>query len=220
MRSTLVTEKEGQPMSESSHQETEPGHGGAQSAIQSTVRSAAPAGTVVGGDSERTAGDKAPLAAEKRGPALLKNGRTGEHRSGLQRTAAAVRTVVPLLQKVLPLLEGNVVSAAANLLAPGLMAPTIDLAPLDASLAKLRGELAAMEVRHAEHDRAFKRMDEQLETMKDAIERNAHEQQQAAEELSRIRGRLAVVSVIGLGLLLVSIGVNTALFLYVKGQIH
>jgi hypothetical protein len=56
--------------------------------------------------------------------------------------------------------------------------------------------------------------------MKDAIERNAHEQQQAAEELSRLRGRLAVVSAIGLGLLLVSIGVNTVVFLYVKGLLH
>jgi len=63
-------------------------------------------------------------------------------------------------------------------------------------------------------------MDEQLETMKDAIERNAHEQQQAAEELSRLRGRLAVVSAIGLGLLLVSIGINTVVFLYVKGLLH
>ena len=205
-------------MSESGHHGTEPG--AAQSGSQGTAQP----GTAVSDVPERAAGEKALLAAEKRGPALVKNGpengHAGQHRSGLQRTASAVRTVVPLLQKMLPLLEGNVISAAANLLAPRLMAPTIDLAPLDASLAKLRGELAAMEVRDAEHDRAFKRMDEQLETMKDAIERNAHEQKQAGEELSRIRGRLAVVSAIGLGLLLVSIGVNTALFLYVKGLVH
>lgn len=198
-------------MSESSHPGTQPTQGSASH------------GTALSDAAERVNDEKAHSAAEKHKPALVKTGqatgRPGEHRSGLQRTAAAVRTVVPLLQKMLPLLEGNVVSAAANLLAPGLT-PTVDLAPLDASLAKLRGELAAMETRHGEHDRAFKRMDEQLETMKDAIGRNAHEQQQAADELSRVRGRLAVVSVIGLVLLLVSIGVNTAVFLYVKGWIH
>lgn len=207
-------------MSEVSHPETEPAH----SVSQSGAQPGKSYGTAVSDAAERVNDGAAPRTADKHGPALIKNGpgngRPAEHRSGLQRTAAAVRTVVPLLQKMLPLLEGNVVSAAANLLAPGLMTPTIDLAPLDASLAKLRGELAAMETRHGEHDRAFKRMDEQLETMKDAIERNAHEQQQAAEELSRVRGRLAVVSVIGLALLLVSIGVNTAVFLYVKGLIH
>jgi hypothetical protein len=207
LRSSLLADKEGQPMSESGHHGTEPEQ---------------PESTVSGNG--RPGDETALRATERRSPALVKNeqrsGRTGEHRSGLQRTASAVRTVVPLLQKMLPLLEGNVISAAANLLAPGLTAPTVDLAPLDASLAKLRGELAAMEVRDAEHDRAFKRMDEQLETMKDAIERNAHEQQQAAEELSRLRGRLAVVSAIGLGLLLVSIGINSVVFLYVKGLLH
>lgn len=207
-------------MSERNRQGTEPTQDTAQSAAPNGVQPRTVAGTVVSDHPARAGDEMARHVTEKRGPALVSTGRVGEHRSGFQRTASAVRTMVPLLQKMLPLLEGNVISAAANLLAPGLMAPTIDLAPLDASLAKLRGELAAMEVRDAEHERAFKRMDEQLETMKDAIERNAHEQKQAGEELSRIRGRLAAVSAIGLVLLLVSIGVNTALFLYVKGLVH
>jgi hypothetical protein len=162
-----------------------------------------------------------PRSADRHSPAIVKGGhRASEHRSGLQRTASAIRTMVPLVQKMLPLLEGNVVSAAANLLAPKLMTPTIDLAPLEASLTTLRGEIASMEVRNAGHDRALKRIDAQLETMKDTLERSADEQEHTVDELSRIRKRVALFSAIGVVLLLVSIGVNAALFWYVKGLVH
>lgn len=187
------------------------------------AQSAAKTGTVVSNahdqENARTAATEPP-GADRRGPALIKSGHRGsEHRSGLQRTAAAIRTMVPLVQKMLPLLEGNVVSAAANLLAPG-FAPTVDLAPLEASLATLRGELAAREIRDTEHDRAFQRLEEQLETVKETLERNAHDQRETAEELSKIRSRVALFSALGLVLLAIAIGVNVALFMYVRGYIH
>lgn len=193
-------------MSESGHPVAEP--------AQSTAKT----GTVVGSASDQARAEEPGV--DRRGPALIKSGHRGnEHRSGLQRTAAAIRTMVPLVQKMLPLLEGNVVSAAANLLAPGL-APTVDLAPLEVSLTKLRGELAAIQTRDAEHDRAFKRLDDQLETMKEALERSAHEQRATAEELGKVRSRVVTFSVIGLVLLAAAIGVNVALFLYVRGYMH
>jgi hypothetical protein len=176
---------------------------------------AAKAGSVVSDKHEPDGASQ--RGADRRGPALIKSAARAEHRSGFQRTAAAIRTMVPVLQKMLPLLEGNVMSAAANLLAPTLLSPTVDLSPLEASLATLRGEIASLEHRNDERDRALKRVEEQLEGMKDGLERAAHEQKQAADELSRVRTRLAVFSAIGVALLLVSIGVNTALFLYVKG---
>jgi len=145
----------------------------------------------------------------------------GQAPSGLHRTASAVRTVVPLLQKLLPLLDGNVASAVANLLAPRLMSgPVVDLSPLDTSLMKLRGDLAVIQDRNAQQDVAFKRIDDQLETMKEAVERTAVEQREVAEEVARVRKNLRVFALAGILLLVASIGLNAALFLYMKGSFH
>jgi len=154
------------------------------------------------------------------GPLPPRSGRS-EASGGLQRTAAAVRTVVPLLQKLLPLLDGNVASAVANLLAPRLMSPpAVDLAPLESSLAKLRGEIAVMQDKNAQQNVAFKRIDDQLETMKDALERTALEQKEVAEEVGKIRRSVLILWLIGAGLVVVSIGVNAALFWYIRGSLR
>lgn len=137
---------------------------------------------------------------------------------GLQRTAGAIRTIVPLAQKLLPLLDGNVASVVANLLAPRLPGPpAIDLAPLETSLTKLRGELAVMHDKHAQQDVAFRRIDDQLGKMKEALERTAMEQQEVAQEVGKVRRSVLVLWLIGVGLVVVSIGLNAAVFLYVKG---
>ena len=44
--------------------------------------------------------------------------------SGFQRTTSAIRTLLPLVQKVLPLLEGNFASVAVNQLAPAAGTPS------------------------------------------------------------------------------------------------
>ncbi len=139
---------------------------------------------------------------------------------GLQRTASAIRTVVPLLQKVLPLLDGNVASAVANLLAPRLLSPPVDLSPLEISLTKLRGELTAVRDKNAQHDGAFKRIDDQLDTLKDSLERTSLEQKDVAEELRKVRRSVLVLALFGVALLLVSIGLNAVVFLFVSGKLH
>lgn len=150
--------------------------------------------------------------------ALRVSARRGESPSGLHRTASAIRTVVPVLQKLLPLLDGNVASAAANLLAPRLFTPpTVDLSPLETSLTKLRGDLALIQDRNAQHDVALKRIDDQLETMKEAVERTAAEQREVADDVTRIRKNVLVFSWIGVLLLVIAIGLNAALFFYMRG---
>ncbi len=144
----------------------------------------------------------------------------GGHPTGLERTVGAVRMLIPLLGKVLPLLDGNVAAVAANLLMSRPQAQPIDTYPLESALMKVRTELALMQDKAAEHDTAFKRIDGQLETMKDAIERSVVEQRDMAENVSKIQSRVLVFSVLGLVLVAVSIGVNVALFFYVKGLIR
>lgn len=144
-----------------------------------------------------------------------------EQASTLQRTASALRTAVPLVQKLLPLLDGNVASAVANLVAPRLLGPpTVDLSPIETSLMKLRGDLAVVQDKNAQHDVAFKRIDDQLETMKDVVERTAAEQRDVAANLSRVRRNVLVFWLVGIALMVVSIGLNVALFFFVKGNLR
>jgi hypothetical protein len=143
-----------------------------------------------------------------------------EHRSGFQRTAAAVKTVVPVLQKMLPLLDGNVASVVANLLMPAFQGPTVDLRPLENAVEELHTAYAGMREKDAQKDAALKRIDKQLDEIRESLDRAALEQTEAAEELRKARRRSLVLFLLCAGLAVVSIGLNALVFLYVRGNIH
>lgn len=139
----------------------------------------------------------------------------------LQRTATAIRTMVPLLQKLLPLLDGNVASAVANLLiSRPAGAPAVDLEPLETALMRVRGDLAVMQDKSTQQESALKRIDDQLETVREALDRASLEQKETAEELTQTRRSVRVFALIGMVLLVISIGLNAALFLYVRGTVR
>lgn len=167
---------------------------------------------------ERIADSEAARSAISRPP--QRSGK-GDPSTGLQRTATAIRAMVPLMQRLLPLLDGNVASAVANLLAPRMMgAAAVDLSPLETALMRVRGDLAVMQDKNAQQETALKRIDNQLETLKEAMERASLEQRDAAEELSRTRRSVRMFALIGVVLLVISIGLNAAVFLYVKGSLR
>jgi hypothetical protein len=140
-------------------------------------------------------------------------GRRGgdRHPSGFERTVSAIRTVVPFVQKVLPLLDGNVALAVANLLAPRLLAPPVDLHPVEQSVAKMRAELGELREGVTTHDAALKRIEEHVDTVKDSLERSVTKQQELGESLQRVQRRLTTLTVVGLFLLLASLGMNVVL---------
>jgi hypothetical protein len=141
------------------------------------------------------------------------------HPSGFQRTTSAIRTLLPLVQKVLPLLDGNIALVAANLLAPRLQAP-VDLRPVEAGLAKLHAELSELHNKNAEHDAAFKRIGAEIETVKEALERSALEQKELAHEVSRSRARMTFFSVVGVIVLIASLAVDVVLLLRIQQVLH
>lgn len=136
--------------------------------------------------------------------------------SGFQRTASAIRTLLPLVQKVLPLLDGNVALVAANLLASRLQGPSVDIHPIEVELAKLRAGLTDLHDKNTENEAAFKRIGQDIESLKDALERTSLEQKEMAQEVSRLRTRMTVFSVVMVLLLIASIGVEAVLLL--RGQ--
>lgn len=181
---------------------------------------------VIGKEQEETALSTTQAAKDERNApasrAIRKSAPTGrlESPSGFQRTAAAVRTVVPLLQKVLPLLDGNVASVVANLIAPSFHAPAVDLHPLERAVERLHGDLAAALEKDAQQDVALKRVEGQLEGIQEALERASLEQQATAEQLLKARRSSLLFFLICAGFLVISIGLNAALFLYIKGTLR
>jgi hypothetical protein len=140
--------------------------------------------------------------------------------SGFQRTTSAIRTLLPLVQKVLPLLDGNFASVALNLLAPRLQQPPVDIHPIEVGLAKLRADLSELRDKNVKHDAALKRIGQDIESVKDALERTSFEQKQMAREVSRLGTRITAFSVVVVLLLIASLAVDVVLLLRVQQALH
>jgi septal ring factor EnvC (AmiA/AmiB activator) len=135
-----------------------------------------------------------------------------ESRSGFKRTAGAIRTILPVIQKVLPLLDGNIASAVSNILArPD--AARVDLAPVESALARIRTEHVQLRGQVADQNSALSRITDKLEKIKDATERNEAEQKELMRDLHRLRTKVSVIAWVGLGLLAISVAANVFLFL-------
>jgi hypothetical protein len=204
-QSSLVFDKEGQPMSESK----------VGTVVEAKAPREAPGEdigrkqTTVNGQSE------APRSVQRRPEQSAT-----KPASGFQRTTSAIRTLLPLVQKVLPLLEGNFASVAVNLLAPRLQGPPVDIHPIEVGIAKLRAEVAELHDKNEQHDAAFKRIGQDMESVKDALERTSFEQKQRAQELSRLGTRMTIFSVVVVVLLIASLVVDVVLLLRVQQVVH
>jgi hypothetical protein len=128
--------------------------------------------------------------------------------------------VLPVVQKILPLLEGNIASAVANVLLSRPLGPATNLAPLEDAMEKMHAEHGELRSQMAAQNSGLNRVSAQLEMVREATDRNTLEQKELGEDLHRFRGRVYAIAWIGLGLLAVSIAVNVVLFLRVQRVIH
>ncbi|MGD0096570.1 MAG: hypothetical protein ABSB60_08745 [Terracidiphilus sp.] len=146
----------------------------------------------------------------------------GQPATGFQRAAGALRAILPHLLRLLPLLDGNVGSAVSNLLnpspppqAPG---PPVDLTTVEDGLAELQAGQRDLREQMIEQNAAVMRVEERLETMEEAIARNALAQQEllkevrilgaSVNELRRHLSKAKLLAIAVLGLLALSILVN------------
>jgi len=132
--------------------------------------------------------------------------------SAFQRSVGAIRTVIPIVQKILPLLDGNIASAVSNLLTPH-PHPPVNLAPLENAVVRLHGENMELRNQVIEHNTMLKRVGDQLDLVKEATDRNSLGQQELLDDLHSLRKKVHVLAWVGLALLVISIGVNVFLFL-------
>jgi hypothetical protein len=140
--------------------------------------------------------------------------------SMLLRALNGIRSALPFVQKLLPLLDGNVVTALSNVLAPRPHTPPppkpVDTAPLESGLAELKTQQQELRGHILEQNATIRRLTEQLELVRDATERSTLEQQELIDELKASGKRLNVVAFLAFALLAASIALNA--FLYF--QIH
>jgi len=144
-----------------------------------------------------------------------------EQASGIEWMMGLVKQVVPFVQKLLPLLDGQVATAMTNLLAarphtPPPPAPRVDLRPIEDALAELQVDQANFKDRLADQNAALKRVEDHLEMVREATDRNTLEQQELIEDLKAISKRVNRVALLFLGLLIISVILNTFLFLHIQ----
>jgi hypothetical protein len=144
-----------------------------------------------------------------------------EQRSGLQRAVGALRSALPFVQRILPLLDGNLGNAVSSILNPHPHPtppppPPINLAPIEDSLAELKTQHRDLRDRVAEQNSSLKRVEDQLEMVREATDRNTLEQQELLEDLKLVGNKVNVVALIALGLLAVSVLLNLVLYLHLR----
>jgi len=142
--------------------------------------------------------------------------------SGLLRAVKAVRSALPLLQKLLPLLDGNVVTAITNVLAPRAQAPQpkpVDTTHLENGLAEVKSQQKEMLSRIQEQSVSLQRLAEQVDKVRDATDRNTDEQTELIDELKAAGNKMNVIAFLGFALLAASIALNVILYLQIHHQL-
>jgi hypothetical protein len=141
-----------------------------------------------------------------------------EQSSGMQWLTGVLKQAVPFVQKLLPLLDGQIATAAANLLTarPHPPPPSVDLQPIEHGLADLQIQQANIKDQLADQNAVLKKVEDHLEMVREATDRNTLEQQELIEDLKVISGRMNRLALVFLVLLVVSVLVNISLFLHVK----
>jgi predicted anti-sigma-YlaC factor YlaD len=94
--------------------------------------------------------------------------------------------------------------------------PEVDLAPLEAGLAELKTQHRDLHDQVAEQNSSLRRVEDQLEMVREATDRNTLEQQELLEDLKAVGGKVNLVAIIALGLLAISILLNVALYLHIQ----
>jgi hypothetical protein len=185
----------------------------------------------------RTIGSPLPMGASRRSPVPAAEGNgnrlpagspgralpasaAGDGPSGLTRAISAVRTALPLVQRLLPLLDGNVATAIANLFTlhphPAPPPPKVDLAPVENGLAELQTQHRNLHDQVMEQNTSLKRVEDQLGMVREATDRNTLEQQELLEDLKAFTKKVKIGAAIMIVLLCIGLLLNLILFLHIR----
>lgn len=139
--------------------------------------------------------------------------------SGIQRAVSAMRAALPFVQRILPLLDGNIGAAVSNLLIPPHHTPPppppVNLAPIVEGLAELQTQQRELRNQVVEQNSSLKRVEDHLEMVREATDRNTLEQQELLEDLKTVGNKVNLFAMIALSLLGLSVLLNIVLYLHI-----
>jgi hypothetical protein len=153
------------------------------------------------------------------GRALANTARvSGDEQTGFQWATNALRMAIPFVQRILPLLDGHVATAVSNLLGsqPAHHEPKVDLTHIEDGLTELHSRHRELRDQVIEQNTSLKRVEDQLEMVREATDRNTLEQQELLEDLKVVSNKVNLFAIVALALLGVSILVNIILYLHIR----
>jgi len=138
----------------------------------------------------------------------------------MQRVVNLVRTALPIVQRLLPLIDGNVATAVASLIAPRPRTqpapPPVDLGPIEDGLASLQAQHRGLREKVIEQNASLRRVEDRLEMVREATDRNTLEQQELLEDLKALGRKVKIVAAVGVTLLVVGFALELAMFLHLR----
>jgi hypothetical protein len=135
--------------------------------------------------------------------------------SNLQRALGGLRAALPYVHKILPLLDGQVITTVANLLAPRPVPPApVNLAPLEGGMVELQTRHRELREQVAEQNASLKRVEDGLDMVREATDRNTLEQQELLVDLKKVSRSVTIFAVTMFVLLAASIAANVILSLH------
>ena len=138
----------------------------------------------------------------------------------MQRAMSVLKQAMPFVQKLLPLIDGNLATVVAGLLAPrphtAPPPPTVDLTPVHSQLTELQVQQEDLRKEVLEQNTSLKRVADQLEMVREATDRNTLEQQELIEDLKAVGNKVNLFALLLFVLLIVSVVLNLVLFLHIK----
>ena len=148
-----------------------------------------------------------------------------EEPSNMQRAVSALRFAIPIVQRVLPLLDRRIGAAVSSLLAPHphpapMPPPAVNLAPIGDGLADLQTQHQELRSQVSEQNASLERIERQLEMVRETADRNALEQQELLEGLRSLGKKVRVVTIVALALLAVSVLANLVFYLHIQRVLH
>ncbi len=119
-----------------------------------------------------------------------------------------VRSTLPLLAKVLPLLDSGVAAAIAPVASALAPQPTVNTKAIERSIAEVQSAQRELRTNLQSHTLQLRRVDEQLVRIREEADHNFREQQEKIEQVRTAVGTLKVIGIISIVLLLIAIGVE------------
>jgi hypothetical protein len=153
-----------------------------------------------------------------RGLAAMPANSTPDDPSAAQRAMQGLRSAMPVVQKLLPLLDGNILAALANVLAPHPHAQQKppDLSPLQSALTDLKAQQRDLRAQVVEQNSSLRRIVTQIENIREATDRNTLEQQELIDELKAAGKRMNIVALVAFALLAISVALNVFLYFQIQ----